>query len=451
MRLKGAFVMEKNVDFDLIKKIISEGNISLETISAELNIPMASLVLMKRKSNNETSKKKVTKIQMECENRYKKIYEKYVSAYYGKNNKKDSQEPELTENEKVAIATDEIERIVKSKEIDSEKKVFSVLPIIRRLQDEKFSLNQAHTLLKIYLDRSKLPFPEHDRYADFRHIDMTYKKMLVKKLMEAVRYECDITESIEQLNSLKRYITPEITKIEPMSVKIVNDKISSKITKINTDNAMKDYENNISNNVSNIVCSIASEIIDIDLIEDSIKKETDERMAIQKVKNKFSLTEDQHRKQIYYKVTRALETYADIYPIFDAEKSIGALEKIFGMGFTSNFKCVIQNIIERKEYAEAKLLCEKYLMKTESFSANAKAIDRARTEIAKAEFGEIIVKGLEAKCSEAEHEAFIESVDNKISRLGYMKSTIPLGRCEDKTKKIMLSDIWVDKQISPKR
>ena len=36
MRLKGAFVMEKNVDFDLIKKIISEGNISLETISAEL-------------------------------------------------------------------------------------------------------------------------------------------------------------------------------------------------------------------------------------------------------------------------------------------------------------------------------------------------------------------------------------------------------------------------------
>ena len=448
--------MARERELALIKEIIADGYDKLDVISFELDIPMIELLNLKKQIEDE---KRLQRARAEAQrqtekDRYASIQKlqqlrrNYELIYNGISVKSSFKElPKVIPDSEVADEViKKLEAVIDDKKITKKDRVFEVLSIVKGIQNENISLEQAERVISILSNRDKLPMPEGERNKTIIYTINKYKKIVIKKLVEAIKIKLELINDPDELVKLCAKLPYEYEQIDSVLVSPVKMRIQSKITRLRTEKSMYDMENIFSEHVMNVVKSITSNDIDIDELESLVNNEVQRRMS-QPRKGPFVLTEEKHKAQVYFQLVKALEKFAQDYPIQNPDKTIRALEKEFGMGFDSNFRAVILNYIARKQFVPAKYLCDKYTRIVGAESEHASNISRLKLDIQKAEIGQIILKAIHTNASLDEQNQFFEVIEKRMKQHGYNYSSIPLGYSKDGTRKITLADIWEDERI----
>ena len=448
--------MARERELALIKEIIADGYDKLDVISFELDIPMIELLNLKKQIEDE---KRLQRARAEAQrqtekDRYASIQKlqqlrrNYEFIYNGLSvNSSFKELPKVIPDSEVADEViKKLEAVIDDKKITKKDRVFEVLSIVKGIQNENISLEQAERVISILSNRDKLPMPEGERNKTIIYTINKYKKIAIKKLVEAIKIKLELINDPDELVKLCAKLPYEYEQIDSVLVSPVKMRIQSKITRLRTEKSMYDMENIFSEHVMNVVKSITSNDIDIDELESLVNNEVQRRMS-QPRKGPFVLTEEKHKAQVYFQLVKALEKFAQDYPIQNPDKTIRALEKEFGMGFDSNFRAVILNYIARKQFVPAEYLCDKYTRIVGAESEHASNISRLKLDIQKAEIGQIILKAIHTNASLDEQNQFFEVIEKRMKQHGYNYSSIPLGYSKDGTRKITLADIWEDERI----
>lgn len=441
--------MVREKELAIVKEIIADGYDRLDVISFELDIPMIELLNFKRQVENEKrfqmagaeAQRRAEKDRYTYIQKMQQLRRNYEFIYNGLSVNSNFKElpREIPDSKEVSEVIKRLEAIINNDEITKRDRVFEVLSLVKGTQNESFSLEQAEKVASILSDRDRLPVPDGERNKTILYTVNKYKKIAIKKLVEAIKIKLELTNDEDELIKLSAKLPYEFEQIDPVLVSPIKMKIQSKITKLRTEKTMYDMENVFSEDVINVLKNITSN--DIDGINILVKNEVQRRMS-QPRKGSYILTEEKQKVQIYYKIVKALEKFAGDYPIQNPDKTLNTLEKEFGMGFDSNFRAVILNYIARKQFVPAKYLCDKYSRILGAESEHARNIDRLKLEIQKAEIGQIILKGIHANASLEEQNKFFELIERRMRQNKYNYSSIPLGYSKDGTRKITLANIW---------
>ncbi|MBQ3409418.1 MAG: hypothetical protein IJH12_09475 [Clostridia bacterium] len=452
--------MTRERELALVKEIILDGYDNLDIISFELDIPMKDLIAIKRQADNEKmqARRRAENIRSMEDTRAQSIQKiwqlrrNYECVYNGMSIDTEFKEvpKEIPDNETVERVMKEIEELFDNEKVQKSKRLLKVLGMIKEAKDERFSLEQAEKIVTIIRDRELLPMPNEDRNKSLNYIVTKYKKAMVAKLVEAIKIKLELTNDVEELKALNRKLPYEVQQIDPISVAPLKLRISSKITKIQTDRAIYNMENNFSDGIITIVENLASKKVDTKLVSQLVDNEVKVRIESNHGQKYFLLDKNQQKTQVFFKIAKALEKYAEQYHIQNPARVMEVLEEQFGMGFDNNFRAVIHNYIERKEYNAAKLLCDYYVRNFGTEAEQFNAINRIRVEIQKAEIGDIILRGIHAQATVEEQERFFELLEKRMKTHNYAPISIPLGKTKDGMKKITLADIW-EEERKPRR
>ena len=347
---------------------------------------------------------------------------------------------EIQGSEKVGNMINTIEQILKDENVELVEKRKKIINYMMKMKYESWSLEQAEKLVAIMLDDNFFYFPEENKMLYYAIV--MQKRLAVAKLLEAVKVKYEATNDVMQLKSLDEKLSYCTEQVSPTAVSSMKININSKIAKLKRDYIIRNLENNFSNHIIDIVRCISSRKIDAKQINEYIDCEISERMKKSNNNTIITTNENQYKNQIFYTVAKALEKYAEDYPIQNPEATIDVLESTFKMGFDNNFRAVINNYIERKEFAKAKNLCDAYAKRFCEDSVHLRSIDRARLMLQKAEIGEIILKAIKCECAQEEQIHFTKILEEKLKNHRYDYNSIPLGWTKDKSRKITLADIW---------
>ena len=448
--------MARENELALVKEIIADGYDKLDVISFELDIPMIELLNLKKQIEDE---KRLQRARAEAQRRTEKdryasiqklqqLRRNYELIYNGISVKSSFKElPKVIPDSEVADEViKKLEAVIDDKKITKKDRVFEVLSIVKGIQNENISLEQAERVISILSNRDKLPMPEGERNKTIIYTINKYKKIAIKKLVEAIKIKLELINDPDELVKLCAKLPYEYEQIDSVLVSPVKMRIQSKITRLRTEKSMYNMENVFSEDVMKITKNITSNDIDTEELERLVNNEVQRRMS-QPRKGPFVLTEEKHKAQVYFQLVKALEKFAQDYPIQNPDKTIRALEKEFGMGFDSNFRAIILNYIARKQFVPAKYLCDKYTRIVGAESEHASNISRLKLDIQKAEIGQIILKAIHTNASLDEQNQFFEVIEKRMKQHGYNYSSIPLGYSKDGTRKITLADIWEDERI----
>lgn len=346
---------------------------------------------------------------------------------------------EIPDNDEIRKILCKVNEILSNDKLNNGEKQLMVMEELKNIKDKSISLQQSEEIVKILFSNDVFDIQKKNKILFLAVINC--KRMAISKLIDAIKVKVSLTNDVEELKSLCGKIPYCVEQVSPIAVSSLKISIKSKISNIQRNQTMNNYENNFSNNILEIVKNISSDKIEISKINEYVNNEISNKNNKEK-----GNTQNQAKMQVFYKVTEALEKYAHDYPIQDPQKAIIALEKVFGMHFDSNFRTVIKNYIERKEYTEAKKLCDTYSRAIGDDTESSKAIERARVMIQKAEIGEIILKAIMSKATEEQQAEFTKILEEKLKTHRYSYSSIPLGRTKDKSRKITLADIWGDEK-----
>ena len=440
----------------LIKEIIADGFDDLEAISFEMDIPMVTLMNIKRQVIKEKSiqarkeaseKEKIERQKVEARaktmDRIEILRRNYERIYNGLDAKTSEKElpVEIPDNPVVESSIKRIESILEEIK-DKKEKINNVFKEINGIKNELMSLEQAQRIVSILMDGKNLPVPQGVNDKSQRFLFGTYRSKMVKKLVDGVKTKAALTDDIDELKKLNKILSSEVERVDYMAVSPIRANIQSKITRIQTEKKNYEMEHEFSENIITIVENLVSKNINEEVIDIAIDSEIQRRISNSTIKYSLANTPERQRAQIYYRVINALEVLAKDYPIQRADKVIEALEKKFHMGFDSNFRAVINNYIERNEMVAARYLCDRF---NGIYGANincSNSINRIRGDITRAEIGQIVLRGIQTDASDKAKNDFIDLFERRMKEHRYSYSLIPLGRTKDGKKKITLQDIW---------
>ena len=98
-----------------------------------------------------------------------------------------------------------------------------------------------------------------------------------------------------------------------------------------------------------IIKSLANWNIDIQRANEIIDEEAKKRVA-NKPKTKFSLNEEQERRQILIQIRTAIEEKADKFRIQNPETAVLQLQQLCGGKIEQSVRTVVMNLIEQKDF-----------------------------------------------------------------------------------------------------
>ena len=440
-----------------IKKLIKAG-FDLKLISFELDIPEKELKhiqdeieIEKRAFETNTTKRYsateiLEKEHQEIHLKMKNLREKY-NKLYKSNNKEENEEKvikEMPEEELKlidSIIKDIESSIEKMKEQDKKEKrktASSVLQQLKKIEQYELAVEQAEKM-NYLMNLEQL---EKLRLNQLDHIEQCmkkYKRIILKKLTEAVDIAQSQTQDIEKLKQLKRKLTNKMFQNNQIVVGTVRDKIDRKIAKLNYINVSKREKDNISANIEDIVSELAQGTLDIQKAKQVIDEETIKRIN-NKPKTIFVWTEEQEKKQIFMKIESCLKEKIWEYHIENPIITIEQMTKLGDGHREGAIRTVIESLIEAKDYERAKETCDQISSSDQKreFSVTIKVL---RNKIKNAEIGDIVLKAIKTKSVEEERMYF--RLIEKGLKTGNVKLTaIPLGKSEDGLRNIALADIW---------
>lgn len=448
--------MLKQNEINEIKKLIQSG-FDLELISFELDLPIeqvrqCKIELDKNNARTKSSTKKVSDESNTTE--YSKIShlrEKYRQLYYRSDKTEGIKQKTLSKKEMELINTVISvieEKINEMKNLSKKEKrsiAFTILSELKKIEEYPLPMSQAEQLYRLMCSQE---LQELNSFAKDT-IDYSINKhrnRIANKYAKAIDIEQYNSDDIEELKALERKITVQMAKENPMSVGSIKSRISSRITAKQQEQAIDRIRNNISTSIISIIKSLANGNIDIQRANEIIDEEAKKRVA-NKPKTKFSLNEEQERRQILIQIRTAIEEKADKFRIQNPENAVLQLQQLCGGKIEQSVRTVVMNLIEQKDFETAKRICDKFSIKNkdEKFeSEHTKYMRGLKDDIRNAEIGNVVMTAINMNGTPEEEMTYFSLVEKGLKMGNVSLKAIPLGKSKDGMKRITLADIWTD-------
>lgn len=443
------------IEDEKIKKLINRG-FDIELISFEFEIPLEHV----KKCQEEIEQSKLESISIKIPSKKAKIAKiedlrnRYNELFTGNNNEKTINIKPLTpeQTKEIEKIISQIERKIKRMQDFSKKEnrktAREIIEELKKISQYQLSIEQAEKLFEL-MNSQDLNQTVNTTILDWEggYYDNLYyklrneKNVIILRLVKAIDIAQQQTDNIEELKALSSRITPEITQNYEKITGGLRSRIFNKITRLTQEQAIeRKYET--STEIEKIISDIASGRLDIINANSIIEEEARKRVQ-SKPKTRFSLTEEQEKRQILIQIKMILKEKSEKYHIDSPELSIGILQELCGSELEQSIKVVATNLIENKDFKRAKQICDKY----SSDSKLSKFIDGLRKEIRCAEIGDFVLRGLYMQKSEEEEESYFRMIKRGLENSNLEMKSIPLGKSKDGLKKITLADIWCENTI----
>lgn len=385
--------------------------------------------------------------------RLEKMRQKYKQLFF-KSNKVEIELPKQLSQQEIKLIENVIKTVgEKIKEIqllpnrEKTKVVDDIVLELKKIEKYQLPIMQAEELYKLINS-------EEFRKINIREITKVDSPMnrkrreIAEQLGNAIEFKQYEIEDIEELKVLERKITTEMLRENPVLMTTKN-KLSNKISTIKQKKTMDRIRVDIPTNIESIITDLVNGNIDIKEANKIINEEARRRVE-SKPKTRFSLTEEQEKKQILIQIRTAIIEKADKYKIKNPEMVILKLEELSDGETNLALRTVIKNLIEREEFEEAKRFCDKYYKEAkEKYKENefTKYIRGLRNEIRNAEIGNIVLTAINMKGTIEEERMYFELIDKGLKMGNVKLGAISLGKSKDGLKNITLADIWEPEKI----
>lgn len=434
--------MTKSYDIELIKELIGKGY-DLELLSYELEIPVEELNYYKQQLEATSSESRIPYYKLE------EIRKKYYELYKGVEakkvdnkktaNKKDtklSQEEIAFINSVITAVEGQIEKTKSTSITSRQKAAIEILDQTSKIKEYELTLEQAEKLCQLM---------EYINWANLGkkgNAINNVKKSLETRLAQAVKKKADETNDIEQLEQLAKKITTKMQSRNQIGVAPIANEIKNKIEKLKMKSSIDRIRTAISPSIISIAESLANGTFDIQQANKAIDEEASKKVT-DGVKTKFSLSQEQQRKQIILQIENQIMENASKCLLVNPDTTILQLQQL-GVDEADAMRVVAKNLIERKEYQQAKRICEQFsrLKDTEQY---AQIYSRTlRNEIRNAELGDMVLKGINMRGTLQEEKKYWEKIEEGLKRGNIKLTSILLGKSQDDSRSITLADIWSD-------
>ena len=434
--------MIKNNELSEIKELIEKG-FDLELMSFELDIPLEDLIQLKK--DIETSKK----IKLaNSKNPMEQVRERYNKLFFA-NYKKEVEIPKkltMQQIELVNSVTTTIDKEIKEmkglSKKEKRKNVNSILMLLKQIKDFNLSIEQAEKLYNL-MQSSEL---EHLNLSIEDKMDYYVKinrDRIAKKFAKAIDYAYLQTSDFEELKALERKITPKMEKSNPIFIGGIRTNIYNKMSKIQQQIISERIRNDVPTSISAIINDIVIGKLDVQNANEIINSEAKKRVE-SKPKTRFSLTEEQERRQILIQIRTVLSDRAEQYRIENPEVAIMQIQKLCGGELEQSIRVVVKNLIGQKEFERAKQICNKYALDEEKVTPVF--ITRLKKEIRNKEISDTVLRGIAANGSLEEGIAFYNLIENGLKTGNVKPETISLGKSQDGLRTITLADVWLERE-----
>lgn len=445
-----------------IKKLLKSGFDS-KLIAFEFQIPIEEIELIKNEVyqtnfvKNKNTKRKLTgkKREVSAHEKFMIMRDKYKKLYFDVvQNKEDSEiKKEITpdERKKVDEVINKIQEILDSMngeltEKQERSKAFAILKEIRGISNYQLSIEQAEQLISV-LQSSRI---KNLKLTDYNHkiqYSISYgkeKAIVSRKYIQAIDMVQSETTDIEKLQILKKKLNSNpLRDYSAISVG-VKSKINIKIGRYSSQKVLNKIKNDIPENILEIVRELSEGTLDIESANEIINEEAKRRVQ-SKVKNKFSLTEEQERNQILFQIRTALEERTEQYSITNPEMTIYQLHNLCGDSLNQSVSSVINNLINSKTFERAKKVYAKFEneSQTEEYSYSMESI---RKKIRNAEIGDMVLRGIMQNGNAKQDANYFELIEKGLKTGNVNKRSISLGKSQSGLINITLDDVWPDKE-----
>lgn len=434
--------MIKNNELSEIKELIEKG-FDLELMSFELDIPLEDLIQLKK--DIETSKKMKL---ANSKNPMEQVRERYNKLFFA-NYKKEVKIPKkltMQQIELVNSVTTTIDKEIKEmkglSKKEKRKNVNSILMLLKQIKDFNLSIEQAEKLYNL-MQSSEL---EHLNLSIEDKMDYYVKinrDRIAKKFAKAIDYAYLQTSDFEELKALERKITPKMEKSNPIFIGGIRTNIYNKMSKIQQQIISERIRNDVPTSISAIINDIVIGKLDVQNANEIINSEAKKRVE-SKPKTRFSLTEEQERRQILIQIRTVLSDRAEQYRIENPEVAIMQIQKLCGGELEQSIRVVVKNLIGQKEFERAKQICNKYALDEEKVTPVF--ITRLKKEIRNKEISDTVLRGIAANGSLEEGIAFYNLIENGLKAGNVKPETISLGKSQDGLRTITLADVWLERE-----
>lgn len=445
--------MIKHSEVEEIKELIKDG-FDLELISFELDIPIEDVIqckleletISKSSSIKTYSDRKISYSKnKQAHSKMQQMREQYKKLFFNGNNVEVKQSKDLTtkEIESINSAITEIEKIEKGmRNLPKEKRrkeANAILKQIKKIENYQLTVEQSEKLNSLIQSEEleKISLYTVDK-IDF-YINKT-RIIIIKKLAEAVDTAQFQTEDLQELRILEKKLTTEMQQNNQIYVGAVKRRIENKILKINQQKAFDRIRNDIPTDIALIIKEIANGILDIEKANEIIDKEAKKRVE-SKPKTRFSLTEEQEKRQILIQIKTVLMGKPEQYHIKNPNITIMQIQELCGGNLEQSIRTVVNNLIGIKDFEKAKEVCDSFYSKNKD-NQISKYIRTLKNGIKNAEIGDIVLKGLNMSRTEEEDKKYFELIEKGLKKGNVKLNAVPLGKSQDGLKNIYLSDIW---------
>ena len=444
-----------------IKKLIKNG-FDLELISFELDIPIEEIRQYKlesetvRKSNSVrvySTKEIIDSKNKNAHSKMEQMRERYKKIFF-KSNKVEVKFPKELSKQEVELINSgitEIEEIVNGMRELSKKErrkgASTILAELKKIEDYQLTIDQAEKLHFLMQSEvlEKLKLTSTDKIDYYMNKN---RRTIIRKLTEAVDIAQTQTEELEELKSLERKLTTKMQQDNQIVVGAVRSRIGNKISKIIQQKASDRIRNDVPVNIELIIRELANGTLDIQTADEIIEEEAKKRVE-GKPKTRFTLTEEQEKRQILIQIKTVLKEKPEQYHIENPETTIMQIQELCGGELEQAIRTVVKNLIGIKDFERAKEICDKFSSKDKE-SPLSTYIRRLRNEIRNDEISDIVLKGINMNGTYAEERAYFELIEKGLKMGNVKLGAISLGKSQDGLRTITLADIWTDENQKEK-
>lgn len=453
--------MVKQQEIEEVKKLIESG-FNLDLISFELDIPIEllkqyKLDMEKGKINNSATrmvhdeKNIIEKRNNHAHSKISKMREKYKQLYFESNTVNDNQliflsQKNLEEIRTVIVTVQEtIKKMQTLSKNEKRKLACNILTELKKIDKYQLPMTEAEQIYDLMCSQELqgLNLNTADRINYFIKKQKSRCANQFTKAIECEQYNVD---DMEELLNLKRKLTKKIVDENPLTIGAVKNRISKRIEAMRQQQAIDRIKNDISPSIISIIHELVSGNIDMQKANSIIDDEA-KRRAESKQKNRFSLTEEQEKKQILIQIRMAITERADKFNIQDPEKAVLQIQELCGGKLEQSIRTVVKNLIAQKDYETAKNICDKFSEKNKNDVKefeHAKYIRGLKNEIRNAEISDYVMTAINMNGTVEEESAYFELLEKGIKMGNFKLSEISLGKSRDGLKSITLADIWTN-------
>ena len=388
-------------------------------------------------NENSQSTKSISKLDI-----MRKKYKAKYNSESSKSSKRQTLTPEENEKiNKILVEMLEVVNLCDGKKASSRILIKSILNNAGLVSGKSVNLDQARQLMSIVESRKidiSLKYFSTEVAERIRKI----RKSVHSTLADAVEAEVDDVSDISELESLYKMLNVDMEKSN-YHVQNIKSKIQRRIDKIRLEQRMKSLREDIPDDIKSIIEGIAKGKLDIESAKSIIAEKAAEKVRGKKA-TRFTLTEEQERRQYLVIIRKALNEQGSKYPIESPEKTIELLEQLTDDTSLTNLNTVIANQTSRKKFDEAQDLCEKYISKLKDNMEDRVYLNSIKKRIRNEKIGDLVYRTIHSDISAEDEKKFWDLLQQGLSMGNVKMSNINIGRTQDGLRNITLQDIWPD-------